>query len=86
MPNSGQAIFAVMLGGINSFLGPLLGAMILLALNDVVTRFTEYYGLVLGSVILAFALGLRHGVLDFLRLAWPQGRRPKVGPEAGDEA
>jgi branched-chain amino acid transport system permease protein len=70
-PNSGQAIFAVMLGGLNSFLGPVLGAMILLALNDVVTRFTEYHGLVLGIVILAFALGLRHGVLDFLRLAWP---------------
>ena len=61
-PNSGQAIFAVMLGGINSFLGPVLGAMILLALNDVVTRFTEYQGLVLGIVILAFALGLRRGV------------------------
>ena len=33
-PNSGQAIFAVMLGGVNSFLGPVVGAMILLALND----------------------------------------------------
>jgi branched-chain amino acid transport system permease protein len=70
-PNSGQAIFAVMLGGINSFLGPVLGAAILLALNDVVTRFTEYHGLVLGLVILAAALGLRRGVLDFLRLALP---------------
>jgi branched-chain amino acid transport system permease protein len=70
-PNSGQAIFAVMLGGINSFLGPVLGAAILLALNDVVTRYTEYYGLVLGIVILAFALGLRRGVLDFLKTALP---------------
>jgi branched-chain amino acid transport system permease protein len=74
-PNSGQAIFAVMLGGINSFLGPVVGAAILLALNDVVNRFTEYYGLVLGIVILAFALGLRRGVLDFLRLAWPKGSK-----------
>jgi branched-chain amino acid transport system permease protein len=74
-PNSGQAIFAVMLGGINSFLGPVLGAMILLALNDVVTRFTEYHGLVLGLVILAFTLGLRRGVLDFLRLTWPGRKR-----------
>ena len=70
-PNSGQAIFAVMLGGINSFLGPVVGAMILLALNDVVTRYTEYLGLVLGIVILAFALGLRRGVLDFLKFAFP---------------
>jgi branched-chain amino acid transport system permease protein len=69
-PNSGQAIFAVMLGGINTFLGPVLGAMILLALNDVVQRFTEYQGLVLGLVILAFALGLRRGVLDFILIAW----------------
>jgi branched-chain amino acid transport system permease protein len=68
-PNSGQAIFAVMLGGVNTFLGPVLGAMILLALNDVVQRFTEYHGLVLGIVILAFALGLRRGVLDFLLIA-----------------
>ena len=74
-PNSGQAIFAVMLGGINSFLGPVLGAIILLALNDVVTRFTEYYGLVLGLVILAFALGLRRGVLDFVLMAW--GKRAR---------
>jgi len=64
-----------MLGGINSFLGPVLGAMILLALNDVVTRFTEYHGLVLGLVILAFTLGLRRGVLDFLRLTWPGRKR-----------
>lgn len=74
-PNSGQAIFAVMLGGINTFLGPVLGAMILLALNDVVQRFTEYHGLVLGIVILAFALGLRRGVLDFVRLAWNRRAR-----------
>jgi branched-chain amino acid transport system permease protein len=67
-PNSGQAIFAVMLGGIDTFLGPLVGTMILLALNDIVTRVTEYHGLVLGLVILAFALGLRRGLLDFLRL------------------
>ena len=74
-PNSGQAIFAVMLGGINTFLGPVLGAMILLALNDVVQRFTEYHGLVLGLVILAFALGLRRGVLDFVLMAW--GKRAR---------
>jgi branched-chain amino acid transport system permease protein len=74
-PNSGQAIFAVMLGGINTFLGPVLGAMILLALNDVVQRFTEYHGRVLGLVILAFALGLRRGVLDFVLMAW--GKRAR---------
>ena len=42
-----------------------MGASILLALNDVVSRFTEYNGLALGLVILAVTLGLRRGLLDF---------------------
>ena len=65
-PISGDAIFAIVMGGVGSFLGPTVGTMILLLLNDVVTRQTEYYGLALGIIILAFALGLRRGLLDFI--------------------
>jgi branched-chain amino acid transport system permease protein len=39
--------------------------MMLLLLNDVITKFTEYYGLTLGVVILLFALVFRKGVTDF---------------------
>jgi len=60
----------VMLGGINSFLGPVLGAMILLALNDVVTRFTEYQGLVLGIVICLRARPAPRRA-RFCQVAWP---------------
>lgn len=76
-PISGDAIFAIVMGGIGSFLGPTVGTMILLLLNDVVTRHTQYYGLALGIIILGFALGLRRGVLDFVseRL----GYRPSGG-------
>jgi branched-chain amino acid transport system permease protein len=73
-PISGQAIFAVMLGGVSTFLGPLAGTAILLALNDTVTRFTEYNGLVLGLVILFVTLGLRRGVVDVL-YDWLRRRR-----------
>ena len=63
---SGEAIFMIMLGGLTVFLGPVVGAVIFLVLNDVVTKFTSYYGLVLGGIILLFALGLRKGLLDFI--------------------
>lgn len=63
---SGEAIFMIMLGGMSAFLGPAVGAAILLLLNDVVTKTSEYYGLTLGIVILLFALGLRKGLLDFV--------------------
>ena len=67
---SGEGIFIIMLGGLNSFLGPVVGTIILLLLNDFVTRFTEYYGLTLGIIILLFALGLRRGLLDVVLDAW----------------
>ena len=67
---SGEGIFIIMLGGLNTFLGPAVGTVILLVLNDVVTRHTEYYGLTLGIIILVFALGLRRGLLDVLVDLW----------------
>ena len=54
-----------------AFSGPAVGTMILLALNDFVTRFTEYYGLALGIIILVFALGLRRGLLDVCSMLAP---------------
>ena len=81
-PLSGQAIFAIMLGGVGAFLGPLTGTLILLALNDVVTRATEYYGLALGLIILVFALGFRRGVTDAalgLRRRWPRASPARRG-------
>ena len=64
--NSGDAIFMIMLGGVNVFLGPILGAVILQALNDVVTRYTTHYGLFLGILILVIVMGFRKGLLDFV--------------------
>ncbi len=77
---SGEAIFIIMLGGLGTFIGPTVGAMILLLLNDLVTRFTEYYGLTLGLVILLFALGLRKGLTDFLVDLF--ARRPRAAAAA----
>lgn len=62
---SGEAIFMIMLGGTQLFVGPLVGALLLQLLNHYVTIYTEYHGLVLGSVILLIVLGLRRGVADF---------------------
>ena len=74
---SGEAVFMILLGGMNVFLGPLAGAGILLLLNDTVTRFTEHYSLVLGIVILFFALGLRKGLLGFVVDVWAKRATPK---------
>jgi branched-chain amino acid transport system permease protein len=82
---SGEAVFMILLGGMTVFLGPLVGACILLLLNDLVTRLTEHYSLVLGIVILAFALGLRKGLLGFLADLWAKraaAAKPAPAPPA----
>ncbi|WP_026437538.1 branched-chain amino acid ABC transporter permease [Acidovorax sp. JHL-9] len=63
---SGEAIFMIMMGGLHMYLGPLVGAGLLLLFNDVITRVTESHGLVLGVIVLIFALGFKRGILDFV--------------------
>lgn len=67
---SGEAIFMIMLGGSQVFLGPLLGAAILHTLEHYVTAATSHHGIVLGAVILVAVLGLRKGLADFVVDAW----------------
>ena len=62
---SGDAIFMIMMGGLHVFIGPVVGAALLLLFNDIITRTTEYHGLVLGLVVLLFALGFKRGITDF---------------------
>ena len=80
---SGEAIFMLMLGGTQLFLGPLVGALLLEALNHFITIYTEYHGLVLGVVILLIVLGLRRGIADSLVAFLAQRRRAH---RAGDVA
>jgi branched-chain amino acid transport system permease protein len=75
---SGEGIFINMLGGVTTFLGPMVGTVLLLILNDTVTRLTDYHGLVLGIVILFFAIGLRKGLMDFA-VEWYAQRRNSSG-------
>jgi branched-chain amino acid transport system permease protein len=78
---SGEGIFINMLGGVTTFLGPMVGTVLLLILNDTVTRLTEHYGIVLGIVILFFALGLRRGLMDFA-VEWYEQRRDSTRARA----
>jgi branched-chain amino acid transport system permease protein len=81
---SGEAVFMILLGGIGVFLGPLVGAVTLLLLNDVVTRMTEHYSLVLGIIILVFALGMRKGILGFIVSLFGRRKAPAAAAQAAE--
>ena len=71
---SAEPLFMILLGGMNTFLGPLMGALIFEILNDFVTANTKYYGLVLGLVILSFVLGLKQGLLDWIVMKFKESK------------
>ena len=62
---SGEAVFMIMMGGLHAFIGPVVGAALLMLFNDMITRFTELHGIALGIIVLIFALGFKRGITDF---------------------
>ncbi|MBY3321347.1 MULTISPECIES: branched-chain amino acid ABC transporter permease [Rhizobium] len=79
---SGDAIFALMLGGTKLFLGPLFGAFLLELLEHYVRAHTEYQNFVLGVVILLIVLGLKRGILDYVHDYWVRRRKADSKPAA----
>lgn len=79
---SGDAIFALMLGGTKLFLGPLLGAFLLELIEHFVRAHTEYQNFVLGVIILLIVLGLRRGIGDHIYDLAMKARKRRQKPVA----
>lgn len=57
-----EPVFAVVVGGIYTFTGPILGAGFMLALNHFIGRFTEYWPSIAGFILILMMLFLPTGV------------------------
>jgi len=55
-----------LIGGAGSFVGPLLGSVIYTLLQAVVTMFTTYWPLTIGTIILLIVLFVPGGVLGLI--------------------
>ena len=62
-----DGLVMVLLGGIQTLSGPVVGAFALTALEDQVVRLTDYWRSVLGAVILMLVLAFPAGLVGFLR-------------------
>jgi branched-chain amino acid transport system permease protein len=74
---SAEPIFMTLIGGLNSFVGPTIGALIFVFLRDWVTRRFVYWGLVLGLVLLVIILRMPGGAVEATQrlTAYLRGRR-----------
>jgi branched-chain amino acid transport system permease protein len=83
---SGEVIIMVLLGGMDHFLGPVVGAVAFLFLNKYSTEFTQYWQLLIGLVLLAIVLVFRGGILGFGEDAWRFIARRLARPVHGQTA
>lgn len=60
---SGQVVIMVLLGGIHSFIGPILGAAALYLLEVTIHQYTEYWPLVLGTILLIIVMAAPEGLV-----------------------
>ena len=63
---SGDLIVMVVLGGLGSLFGPLIGTVVFLLLEEALSRVTEYPDLILGPVLLLVAIYLHGGIEGLL--------------------
>jgi branched-chain amino acid transport system permease protein len=59
---SGDLIVMVVLGGMGSIFGPLIGAFVFLALEELLSTITEYWQILLGPLLLIVVLYARGGI------------------------
>lgn len=60
---SGQLMVMIVIGGVDSLVGPLLGAFVVIAIQDLVSSLTPRWTTIMGALFIAFVLGARGGLV-----------------------
>jgi branched-chain amino acid transport system permease protein len=72
---SALVLVMVLIGGSGYFLGPIIGAIIVLGLQHWLSSYTEYWGLVLGLLFIVLITGAREGIVGIAAGLWRWQRR-----------
>ncbi|HEY0223283.1 MAG TPA: ABC transporter permease [Pseudolabrys sp.] len=71
-----DGLVMVLLGGIQTLTGPIVGASVFATLQDTVMRQTEYWRALLGGIILLLVLAFPQGIAGAFASLWRKGERP----------
>jgi branched-chain amino acid transport system permease protein len=72
---SAEVLIMVILGGTGQFWGPAVGATILILLNQQINAYTQYWPLILGSILIVLVFVFPNGVFGTLRAGLMRLRR-----------
>jgi branched-chain amino acid transport system permease protein len=63
---SGEIMFMVILGGMGTLVGPLVGALVFLLLEDVLSAWTVHWQIILGPFLVLVVLFAKRGLIGLL--------------------
>ena len=63
---SGDLMVMVIFGGMGSLFGPVIGTIMFLLLEEILSQFTEYWALIMGPLLLLIVLFARGGIMGLL--------------------
>ncbi|MDI9331096.1 MAG: ABC transporter permease [Alphaproteobacteria bacterium] len=69
-----DGLVMVLLGGVQTIMGPLVGAVSFTWLSDIIARSTDYWRALLGAIILLLVLAFPQGIAGFFSQWWSQRR------------
>jgi branched-chain amino acid transport system permease protein len=83
---SGEVLVMVILGGLGTLVGPVIGAAVLTLLRHELSNVTDYWGFWLGLFLILIVLGGKNGIVGWLAAGWDalRGAHTDKG-QAGDE-
>jgi branched-chain amino acid transport system permease protein len=72
---SSEVLIMTLLGGMGTFVGPSVGALVLLWLNQQIVSYTQYWPLILGSILVLLLFGFPGGIAGAVEGLWRWTRR-----------
>jgi branched-chain amino acid transport system permease protein len=84
---SGEVLVMVILGGLGTLVGPVIGAAVLTLLRHELSNVTDYWGFWLGFFLILIVLGGKNGIVGWLAAGWDalRGARTTDKDQTGDE-
>ena len=77
---SGLVVIMVLLGGMGTRLGPLVGAALVLLLRDFISTWTDAWGVVTGTIFILVILIFRQGIVGTIERLLEARTRPAPAP------
>ncbi len=64
--HSAEPVMVTLLGGIHTFSGPIVGSVVFYIIKDIIVRYTQYWLIWFGAIIVFLVLVFRGGIVIFL--------------------